>query len=571
MTLRDFVQLAILIAALALLTKPCGLYLEAVFEGGDHPLKRALGGLESLIYRIARIDSSQLQSQEQEWTAYGLDLLAFCFVSVVFNYAILRLQHRLPLNPQALGPLSPHLAFNAAIGFITGTAWTSYTSESAISYSSQMVGLTYQNFASAATGICAAVVVIRGLARKESPTVGNFWVDLVRASLYVLFPASLLFALFLVSQGVVQNFSAYRWVTTLEGGRQLIAQGPAASQVAIKILGSNGEGFFAANAAHPYENPTALCNCLQMLGMLVIPSGLVYYLGTAAKNLRHAWSVWIAMTLLLVAGTWVCAHFEREGNPVYQRLGATSPANWEGKEARFGIFGSALFSTISTDTSTGATNAALDSFTPLGGLVPLVDMKLGEVVFGGVGAGLYGIVSVILLTVFIAGLMVGRTPEYLGKKVEGREIKYVMLATIAFPLLVLLFTAWASLDHRSLASLGNPGAHGFTEILYAYTSGAANNGSSFGGLSTNTPFWDLTLAFVMFFGRFLTMIPMLAVAGSMASKRAHPVSNGTFPAEGAVFISLLVGVIVIVGALTFFPALVLGPVSEHFMMRQLNF
>lgn len=562
MTLRDVLQLVIFIGILGGVTKPCGIYLESVFDDRPHLLKRPLGWLEKLIYKICRIDPGE----DQHWSIYSLYLLIVCAFSVVFNYLILRLQNRLPLNPQNLGPLSPHLSFNVVIGFITGTAWTSYSGEKTMSYFSQMVGLTYQNFISAATGICAAVAVIRGLSRTEASGIGNFWVDLVRTSLYVLFPVCFFFSLFLISQGVIQNFLPYQWIKTLEGTQQLIAQGPAASQIAIKMLGSNGEGFFNANAAHPYENPTALSDFIQMLSMFLIPSGLIYYLGRAVKNLRHAWSVWIAVALLFIGGALTCAHYEYKGNPIYTKLGTSSQENWEGKEARFGIFNSTLFSTISTDTSTGATNAAQDSFTPLGGLVPLVNMKLGEVVFGGVGSGLYGIIGVILLTVFIAGLMVGRTPEYLGKKIEGREIKYVMLATIAFPLVVLIFTAWGSLDSRALSGVGNPGAHGFTEILYAYTSAGANNGSSFGGLSTNAPFWNLTLAFVMFFGRFFTMIPMLAVAGSMAKKKIHPAGNGTFPAEGGIFIGLLIGVIIVVGALTFFPAVVLGPVREHFEM-----
>ena len=564
MTARDLIQVAVFLGVLAALTIPCGLYFESVFDDRNHFLKRSFGWVERLIYKICFIDPNE----DQDWTIYSLHLLTVCALSVVFNYVILRLQHKLPLNPQGLGPLSPHLSFNVAMGFITGTAWTSYVSESVMSYFSQMVGLTFQNFMAAATGICVAIAVIRGLSRKEAAGIGNFWADLIRVNLYVLLPACFLFALFLISQGVIQNFLPYHSVTTLEGAHQLIAQGPAASQIAIKLLGSNGEGFFSANAAHPYENPTALSNFLQMLSMFLIPSALIYYLGRSVKNTRHAWSVWTAVVILFVGGTFISAHYEYKGNPIYTKLGTSNAENWEGKETRFGIFNSALFSSISTDTSTGATNAAQDSFTPLGGLIPLVNMKLGEVVFGGVGSGLYGIVGIILLTVFIAGLMVGRTPEYLGKKVEGREIKYVMLATIAFPLLVLVFTAWGSVDARAFSSTGNPGAHGFSEILYAYTSGAANNGSSFGGLSTNTPFWNLTLAFVMFFGRFFTMIPMLAVAGSMAKKRIHPAGIGTFPAEGGIFVGLLIGVIIVLGALTFFPALALGPISEHFSMLE---
>lgn len=567
MSSRDFTQLAIFIFVLAGLAKPTGAYLKAIFDDGNHILSRVFGRGENVLYRLLRIKPEE----DQLWYSYALDLLVFSAISVVVTYAILRFQHRLPLNPQRLGPLSPDLSFNTAMGFITGTAWTSYAGESTVSNFSQMVGLTYQNFASAATGLCAAVALIRGLTKREGAGVGNFWVDLIRANLYILLPCCVVLAVFLISQGVVQNFHSNQEITTLEGIKQLVAQGPVASQEAIKLLGSNGEGFFNANSAHPYENPTPLSNFAQMLSMFLIPSGLVLYFGLAAKNLRHAWSVWAAMAILFVGGALICAHYEYKGNPIYKQLGAASSGNWEGKEARFGIFGSTLFSVISTDTSTGAANAAEDSFTPLGGMIPLLNMKLGEVVFGGVGSGLYGMIAFILLTVFIAGLMVGRTPEYLGKKVEGREIKYVMFSTIAFPIVVLVFTAWASASPRVLSGLGNPAAHGFTEILYAYTSGAANNGSSFGGLSTNTPFWNLSLAFVMFFGRFFTMIPMLAIAGSMSKKRTHPIGDGTFPTEGPTFVLLLIGVIAVVGALTFFPALVLGPVAEHFAMLRGRF
>lgn len=562
MTLRDLLQFAVFIIILMVLTKPVGIYLESVFNDHNHIFKRPLRWIETIIYRFCDIDPEATHS----WVTYSICLLVVSAFSVGFNYIILRLQHYLPLNPQNLGALSPHLSLNTAIGFITGTAWTSYSGESVMSYFSQMAGLTFQNFMSAATGICAAVALIRGLTQRENIGIGNFWTDLVRTILYVLLPSCFLFSLVLISQGVIQNFLPYQGVYTLEGAKQLIAQGPAASQGAIKLIGSNGEGFFNANAAHPYENPSALSNFFQMLSMFLIPTGLIYYLGRASKNVKHAWSVWIAMVILVIVGVYFCTHYEYQGNPIFPKKGTLTSANMEGKETRFGIFNSALFSTFTTDTSTGATNAALDSFTPLGGLVPLVNMKLGEIVFGGVGSGLYGLVGLILLTIFIAGLMIGRIPEYLGKKVEGREIKYVMLSTIAFPCIVLIFTAWGSLSSSALANLGNPGTHGFTEILYAYTSGAANNGSSFNGLSTNTPFWNLTLAFVMFFGRFLTMIPMLAVAGSMAKKKIHPACGGTFPAEGAIFIFLLLGALVVLSALTFFPALALGPINEHLAM-----
>lgn len=568
MTWRDWLQLVIFLLVLLALTPPLGRYLEKVFEGKPHPLKPVLGWLEKLTYKLLKLDP---EHAEQSWQAYAVSLLTFCAISVTFSYVILRLQHRLPLNPQGLGPLSPHLSFNTAIGFITGTAWTSYSSESTVSYFSQMVGLVYQNFMAPATGVCAALVLTRGLARREQHTVGNFWVDLIRGNLYVLLPLCIVFAVFLMWQGVVQNFLPYVEATTLEGVKQLIAQGPAASQIAIKMLGSNGEGFFAANAAHPYENPTALSNFVQMLSMFLIPSALVYYFGRAAGHLKHAWSIWITMALLFVGGAVATSYAESSGNPALVAQGCSSPVNLEGKEARFGIFNSALFATITTDTSTGATNSALDSFTPLGSVIPLVNMHLGEVIFGGVGSGLFGILIYVLLAVFIAGLMVGRTPEYLGKKIEGREMKYVTLYVIALAFLILVFAAWGVLDPRGTSSISNPGPHGFSEVLYAYSSGGANNGSSFGGLSTNTPFWNLTLAFVMFLGRFLTIVPVLAIGGSMAKKRVHPESSSTFPVHGGLFIGLLTAVILILGALTFFPALALGPIAEHFDMTQGHF
>jgi K+-transporting ATPase ATPase A chain len=414
-----------------------------------------------------------------------------------------------------------------------------------------MVALTIHNFFSTAVGLAVGVALIRGLSPQQSKGIGNFWADLVRGHLYVLLPSCLLYALFLISQGMIQNFHPYAEVTTLEGAKQLIAQGPVASQVAIKMLGTNGGGFFNANASHPYENPTPLSNFIQMLSIFLIPSALVYMLGSKVKSVRHGWAVWGAMAALFLAGAITAAHFEYAG------------VNMEGKETRFGIFNSAFFATITTDASCGAVNSMHDSFTPLGGMVPLINMLLGEVVFGGVGAGLYGIMGYILLTVFIAGLMVGRTPEYVGKKVEGREIKYVMLAMVVFALCTLGFTAWGVVAPAGLAGRANSGPHGLSEIFYAYASGAANNGSAFAGLTANAPFYNLTLAFAMFFGRFFMLIPMLAVAGSMAKKRVHPAGEGTFPVDGPLFAMLLIGVILLVGALTFFPALSLGPILEH--------
>ncbi len=564
MTLRDYLQLALFLGVLLLITKPLGIYMDKVFDGSKTLLSPVLGPIERLIYRILRVNPDE----DQHWTKYAIHLLVFSAVGLAFTYAILRLQHVLPLNPAGMGVVSPHLAFNTAMSFTTNTNWQSYGGESTLSYLSQMVGLTFHNFTSAAVGIAVAVALVRGIARKESKGIGNFWTDLIRCHLYILLPFCVAYAVFLISQGMIQNFSGYLDVTTLEGAKQTIAQGPVASQVAIKMLGTNGGGFFNANAAHPYENPTPLSNFVQMLSIFSIGSALVYLLGRKVKNLKHGWAVWTAMAILFVTGVLVAAHFEYQGNPALTQLGCSSPINMEGKEARFGIFNSSLFATITTDASCGAVNAMHDSFTPMGGFVPLVNMLLSEVIFGGVGAGLYGMLSYVILAVFIAGLMVGRTPEYIGKKIEGREVKYVMFSMIVFALSVLGFAAWGSLDPLGVATLNNPAHHGFSEIFYAYTSGTANNGSAFAGLGANNPFWDLTLSFAMFFGRFFMMIPMLAVAGSLAKKRIHPGGEGTFPVDGGLFVALLIGVVVLVGALTFFPALSLGPIAEHFEMLQ---
>ena len=567
MFLRDYIQFLLFIVILGVTAKPLGLYMGKVFEGTRTLLSPVLHPVEHLLYRLIGVDPNE----DQHWTKYAIHLLVFSAVTLAFTYAILRLQHLLPLNPAGMGVVSPHLAFNTAMSFTTNTNWQSYGGESTMSYLSQMVGLTFHNFISAAVGIAVAVALIRGLARKESKGIGNFWADMIRCNLYVLLPICVIFAVFLISQGMIQNFLAYQDVTTLEGAKQTIAMGPVASQIAIKMLGTNGGGFFNANAAHPFENPTALSNFLQMLSIFLIPSGLVYLLGSKVKNIRHGWAVWSAMAIIFIAGVLVSSHFEYQGNPVYSQLGCSSPANMEGKEARFGIFGSTLFATVTTDASCGAVNSMHDSFTPMGGFVPLVNIMFGEIIFGGVGSGLYGMLMYVILTVFIAGLMVGRTPEYLGKKIEGREVKYVMLAMVVMALSILGFTAWGSLDPGGLAGLANPAGHGFTEILYAYTSATGNNGSAFAGLSANTPFWNLTLAFAMFFGRFFMMVPMLAVAGSMAKKKIHPGGEGTFPVDGPLFVALLIGVIILVGALTFFPALSLGPIAEHFDMLHGHF
>ena len=526
-----------------------------------------LGPIEKLIYKLIGVNPDE----DQHWTKYSIHLLVFSAVTLAFTYGILRLQQVLPLNPQGQGVINPHLAFNTAMSFTTNTNWQFYGGESTMSYLSQMIGLAFHNFISAAVGISVAVALIRGIARKEGKGIGNFWADMVRCNLYVLLPICVLFAIFLISQGMIQNFLPYTDVMTLEGVKQTIAQGPVASQVAIKMLGTNGGGFFNANAAHPFENPTALSNFIQMLSIFIIPSALVYLLGRKVKNTRHGWAVWAAMAIMFIGGTLTCAHFEYKGNPVYSQMGCSSAVNMEGKEARFGIFNSALFATITTDASCGAVNSMHDSFTPMGGFVPLVNMMLGEIVFGGVGAGLYGMLMYVILTVFIAGLMVGRTPEYMGKKIQGREVKYVTFALVVMALSMLGMTAWGVMDPAGLAGLANPGGHGFTEILYAYTSVTANNGSAFAGLSGNTPFWDLTTAFAMYFGRFFMMIPMLAVAGSLTTKKVHPGGEGTFPVDGPLFVALLIGVILLVGALTFFPALSLGPIAEHFDMMHGHF
>ena len=564
MNLLDFIQLVLFVLLLFFSARPLGLYLEKVFDGQKSLLSPVFGSFENGLYRVLGIDPDE----DQLWTQYAKHLLVFSAVSTAFTYAVLRLQHYLPFNPAGQGVISPHLAFNTAMSFTTNTNWQSYGGENTLSYFSQMVGLTFQNFASAAVGLSVAVALIRGLARKEGKGIGNFWVDLIRGHLYLLLPLCIVFAFFLMSQGVIQNFLPYQEVTTLEGLKQVIPQGPVASQVAIKMLGTNGGGFFNANGAHPFENPTPLSNFIQMLSIFLIPSALVYLLGKKVGNQKHGWAVWIAMLLVFLTGVFICTHYEFQGNPLFKKLGCATSFNMEGKESRFGIFGSTLFTAVTTDASCGAVNSMLDSYTPLGGMVPLVNILLGEIIFGGVGSGLYGMLVYIFLTVFIAGLMVGRTPEYLGKKIEGREIKYVMFSVMVMALTILAFTAWASLDAQGVAALGNSATHGFSEIFYAYASATGNNGSAFAGLSTNTPFWNLTLAFVMYLGRFMMMIPLLALAGSMVKKRVHPGGEGTFPVDGPLFVGLLIGVIVLVGALTFFPALALGPISEHFDMLQ---
>lgn len=562
----DWLQFALFLGLLALITKPTGLYLAQVLNPtGRTWLDPVLRPLERLTYKVLGTDPLK----EQGWKQYTFAMLMFSLVGVVFTYAILRLQDVLPWNPQGLPGLSHHLAFNTAVSFTTNTNWQSYGGEATMSFFSQVVGLTFHNFVSAATGIGIAAALVRGIARSSAQTVGNFWTDLVRITYYLLLPICAVFALFLVSQGMIQNFDACTKVKTLEGAEQLIAQGPMASQVAIKMLGTNGGGFMNANAAQPFENPTPLSNFVQMLSIFAIGSGLTYYLGRMVRNQAHGWAVWAAMMVLFVGGALLCAHYEAAGNPIHQQLGiAAADGNMEGKEVRFGIFNSALFATITTSASCGAVNSMHDSFTPLGGLVPLFMMELGEVVIGGVGAGLYGMLEFVILAVFIAGLMVGRTPEYLGKKIQAKEVKLSMLTLLILTLSILGFTAWACVSGWGLAGLNNAGPHGFSEMLYAYSSATANNGSAFAGLTANTPWYNTTLGLAMLIGRFLMIVPIMALAGSLAGKQAVPPSAGTFPVHGVTFTTLLIGTVLLIGALNFLPALALGPIVEHFLMGQ---
>jgi len=597
-----WLQFAVYVAALLLITKPLGLYLVQVLDArGRTWLDPVVRPLERLTYRLCRLDAER----EQGWIAYTISMLMFSLVGMLFTYVILRLQDHLPLNPQNLPGLPPHLAFNTAASFITNTNWQSYGGESTMSYFSQMVALALHNFTSAATGIAIAAALVRGLARRTAQTIGNFWVDVTRVTYYLLVPVCLVFAVFLVSQGIIQNFSPYTTAKTLDpytyqtpktddkgqpvlaaDGKtpvianqtvdtQTIVQGPIASQIAIKMLGTNGGGYVNANAAHPFENPTPLSNFFQMLSIFAIPSALTYYLGRMVKNQRHGWSVWSAMFIMFVIGALVAWKAEAAGNPIHQKLGvAAADGNMEGKEVRFGIFNSALFATITTDASCGAVNAMHDSFTPLGGLVPLFNIETGEVIFGGVGAGLYGMLIFVVLAVFIAGLMVGRTPEYLGKKIEAYDVKLVMLVLMALSTTILGFTAWAAITDWGQAGLNNAGPHGFSEILYAYSSCVGNNGSAFAGLTANPangdPHWDTTLALAMLIGRFLMIVPILALAGNLAGKKLIPASVGTFQTDGATFVALLIGTVVLVGALTFLPALAMGPIVEHFLMHAGN-
>jgi K+-transporting ATPase ATPase A chain len=574
MDVFGWLQLALFMGILFLVTKPLGLYLVRVLEpDGKTWLDRPVRPVEHLLYRVLGVDPKK----EQDWRQYTRSLIIFSLAGLLFTYAVLRLQHFLPLNPQKFGPVRPDLAFNTAASFTTNTNWQSYAGETTLSYFSQMVGLVFHNFVSAATGIAAAAALVRGIARHSAKTIGNFWVDLVRVNLYLLLPFSLVFSLFLTSQGMIQNFKPYVRAATVESAAgsaadkaaagQTIAQGPAASQVAIKMLGTNGGGFFNANAAHPYENPTPLSNFIQMLSIFLIPSGLTYYLGRKVRNQKHGWAVWTAMAILFLAAVLVCWRSESAGNPRLQALGVEpGGGNMEGKEGRFGVSGSSLFATVTTAASCGAVNSMHDSFTPLGGLVPLFNIQLGEVVFGGVGSGLYGMLIFVVLAVFLTGLMVGRTPEYLGKKIESYDVKVSVLAVLILVFSILGFSAWAAASRWGLAGLSNSGPHGLGEILYAFSSGTGNNGSAFAGLNGNTPTYNITLALAMLFGRFIMMVPVLALAGNLARKKLVPPSEASFPASGPTFVIILIGTVLIIGALTFLPALALGPIVEHLLM-----
>jgi K+-transporting ATPase ATPase A chain len=566
-TAIGWLQILCFLGAVLGLTRPVGAFLERVFEGRPHLLSRPLGWVERLVYRLSGADT-----REQGWQAYARALLAFSALTLLVTYGVQRAQHWLPWNPQALGPVEAGLAFNTAVSFTTNTNWQSYAGEARMSYFTQMAGLAWHNFLSAAVGLAVALALVRGLTRHGggagTGTIGNFWVDLTRGIVYVLLPLSLVLALLLVSQGVIQSLSPYRVVTTLEGARQVLALGPVASQEAIKQIGTNGGGFFNANAAHPFENPTPVANFLSLLGIFLIPAGLTHTFGRMANDPRQGRALLSAMCLMFLVGVTAAYRAESVAPTAVRAPGVElSAGNLEGKETRFGVAGSALYAVTTTAASCGAVNAMHDSFTPLGGLVTLFNMHLGEVVFGGVGAGLYGILVMALLAVFIAGLMVGRTPEYLGKKVEAREIKLAMLYALIFPLTILTLGAWSSVAPYAMASRANLGPHGWSEILYAFTSAVANNGSAFAGLAADTPWYNSALGAAMLIGRYWMILPVLALAGALAGKKPLPPGPGTLPTDGPLFVLFLVSVIVIVGALTFLPALALGPIVEHAAMQ----
>jgi K+-transporting ATPase ATPase A chain len=570
MTFNGWLQIALFCVVIALLVKPLGGYMTRVFTGERTFLSPALGPVERLFYRLSGVD----EKSDQNWLTYAVSMLLFSLVGFASIYALMRFQAMLPFNPAGQSAVEEGLAFNTAMSFNTNTNWQSYVPETTMSYLVQMAGLTVHNFVSAATGIALAIALIRGFARRSAKGIGNFWVDLTRCTLYVLLPISVVVGLFFVWQGMPQNLGAYTEATTLEGAKQVIAQGPVASQEVIKMLGTNGGGFFNTNSAHPFENPNAITNFVQIVLIFSIGAALTNVFGRMIGDQRQGWAVFAVMGILFLGGVVIAYWAEAAGNPAFAPLGIDTAAstlqaggNMEGKEVRFGIANSALFATVTTDASCGAVNSMHDSFTPLGGLVPLFNIQLGEIIVGGVGAGLYGMLLFAILAVFIAGLMVGRTPEYLGKKIEAKEVKMAMLAILILPLSILGFSAIATVAAAGLAGAANAGPHGFSEILYAYTSATGNNGSAFAGISANTMFYNTTIGLAMFIGRFLMIVPMVAIAGSLAAKKIVPASAGTFPTHGPLFVGLVVGVILIVGGLTYFPALALGPLVEQVAMN----
>ena len=562
MTLNGWVQIAVYFAILTAFAVPLGRFMAQLFDGQRTFVSPVLRPVEIAIYRICGID----ENREQHWFTYTLAMLLFNVAGFLLLYALLRFQAVLPLNPQGMAAVPADLAFNTAVSFTTNTNWQNYGGESTLSYLSQMVGLTTQNFVSAATGIAIVLALIRAFARTSAKTVGNFWVDLTRSTLYVLLPLSIVTALVLVWQGVPQNLGAYVDATTLEGAQQTLSQGPAASQIAIKQLGTNGGGFWNANSAVPYENPTALSNFVEMLFLLLIPAALVHTFGRMVRDDRQGWAIYAAMSVVFLAGVAITYGAESAGNPLFAALGL-DPGNMEGKEVRFGIANSSLWAVATTAASNGSVNAMHDSFTPLGGMIPIILMQLGEIIFGGVGSGLYGMLLFVIIAVFVAGLMVGRTPEYLGKKIEAKEVKMALLAIVALPLMILGFMAISTVTPFGLSSIQDPGPHGFSEIMYLFSSSTGNNGSAFAEFTGNTPWYNSTGGIAMLVGRYFVIIPAMAIAGSLVAKKTAPVSSGTFPTHGPLFVGLLVGVILIIGGLTFFPALALGPIVEHLAMN----
>ena len=584
MTGMGILQIAIYFGIVVAITKPVGWFMAKVFQGERTFLHPVIRPLERLVYRLCGIQ----ENAEQRWTLYAGSMLAFSIFCFLFVYALQRLQGILPFNPQGFGGklISPDLAYNTAVSFLTNTNWQAYTPETTVSYLVQMAALTVQNFASAAVGIAAAVAIIRGFARHEVSSIGNFWVDLTRSTLYILLPLSVVAALLFCSQGAIQNLHPYTVVKTVEGAAQTVPQGPVASQEAIKMLGTNGGGFFNANSAHPYENPTPFTNLIQVILIFLIPAGLTYTFGHMVGDTRQGWAIFAAMAAMFLIGVFVCYGYEQAGNPILAKLGLQPAAtdtqaggNMEGKETRFGIAASALFVTVTTNASCGAVIASHDALTPLGGLVPMFNLQTDEVIFGGVGSGLYGMLLYAIVAVFIAGLMVGRTPEYLGKKIQQKEVKMAMLPILATSFLILVLAGASSIAQfpkngywnppgPATANLGNSGPHGFSEILYTYSSASENNGSAFAGINANTPWYNLTTGQAMVFGRFMFILPLLAIAGTLAAKKKVPASIGTFPTHGPLFVGLLVATVIVIGALTFFPALALGPIVEHFLMHQ---